>query len=76
MAKQKKNNEPCCCLCGRSGSQVFLFTGMQGYVCADCVETAHEMIVSASTNSATENIDLDKNKLPKPKEIKNDLLQP
>ena len=70
MAKQKKNNEPCCCLCGRSGSQVFLFTGMQGYVCADCVETAHEMIVSASTNSATENIDLDKNKLPKPKEIK------
>ncbi len=70
MAKQKKNNEPCCCLCGRPGSQVFLFTGMQGYVCADCVETAHEMIVSASTNSATENIDLDKNKLPKPKEIK------
>ena len=70
MAKQKKNNEPCCCLCGRSGSQVFLFTGMQGYVCADCVETAHEMIVSTSTNSATENIDLDKNKLPKPKEIK------
>lgn len=70
MAKQKKDNEPCCCLCGRSGSQVFLFTGMQGYVCADCVETAHEMIVSASTNSATENIDLDKNKLPKPKEIK------
>lgn len=70
MAKQKKDNEPCCCLCGRSGSQVFLFTGMQGYVCADCVETAHEMIVSASTNSATENIGLDKNKLPKPKEIK------
>lgn len=70
MAKQKKDNEPCCCLCGRSGSQVFLFTGMQGYVCADCVETAHEMIVSASINSATENIDLDKNKLPKPKEIK------
>lgn len=70
MAKQKKDNEPCCCLCGRPGSQVFLFTGMQGYVCADCVETAHEMIVSASTNSATENIDLDKNKLPKPKEIK------
>lgn len=70
MAKQKKDNEPCCCLCGRSGSQVFLFTGMQGYVCADCVETAHEMIVSASTNSATENIDLDKNKMPKPKEIK------
>lgn len=70
MAKQKKDNEPCCCLCGRSGSQVFLFTGMQGYVCADCVETAHEMIVSASTNSATENVDLDKNKLPKPKEIK------
>lgn len=70
MAKQKKDNEPCCCICGRSGSQVFLFTGMQGYVCADCVETAHEMIVSASTNSATENIDLDKNKLPKPKEIK------
>lgn len=70
MAKQKKDNEPCCCLCGRSGSQVFLFTGMQGYVCADCVETAHEMIVSASANSATENIDLDKNKMPKPKEIK------
>lgn len=70
MAKQKKDNEPCCCLCGRSGSQVFLFTGMQGYVCADCVETAHEMIVSASTNSATENVGLDKNKLPKPKEIK------
>ena len=70
MAKQKKDNEPCCCLCGRPGSQVFLFTGMQGYVCADCVETAHEMIVSASTNSATENVGLDKNKLPKPKEIK------
>ncbi len=28
------------------------------------------MIVSASTNSATENVGLDKNKLPKPKEIK------
>lgn len=70
MAKQKKDNEPCCCICGRSGSQVFLFTGMQGYVCADCVETAHEMIVSASANSTTENLDLDKNKLPKPKEIK------
>lgn len=71
MAKKRENNGASCCLCGRSEPQVILLTGLNGYVCTECVETAHEMIKTAMISSSTsKGLELDKEKLPKPVEIK------
>ena len=70
MAKKKDNSGLTCCLCGRSDSQVILLTGLNGHVCTECVEMAHEMIKTSLKPQSSDNLDLKKDKLPKPIEIK------
>lgn len=70
MAKKKDNSGLTCCLCGRSDSQVILLTGLNGHVCTECVEMAHEMIKTSLQPQTSDNLDLKKEKLPKPIEIK------
>ncbi len=70
MAKKKDNSGLICCLCGRSDSQVILLTGLNGHVCTECVEMAHEMIKTSLQPQSSDNLDLKKDKLPKPIEIK------
>ena len=70
MAKKKDNSGLTCCLCGRSDSQVILLTGLNGHVCTECVEMAHEMIKTSLQSQTSDNLDLKKEKLPKPIEIK------
>ena len=70
MAKKKDNSGLICCLCGRSDSQVILLTGLNGHVCTECVEMAHEMIKTSLQPQTSDNLDLKKEKLPKPIEIK------
>ncbi len=70
MAKKKDNSGLTCCLCGRSDSQVILLTGLNGHVCTECVEMAHEMIKTSLQPQSSDNLDLKKDKLPKPIEIK------
>ncbi len=70
MAKKKDNSGLTCCLCGRSDSQVILLTGLNGHVCTECVEMAHEMIKTSLQPQSSDNLDLKKEKLPKPIEIK------
>ncbi|MBR5469067.1 MAG: ATP-dependent Clp protease ATP-binding subunit ClpX [Paludibacteraceae bacterium] len=70
MAKKKDNSGLTCCLCGRSDSQVILLTGLNGHVCTECVEMAHEMIKTSLRTQTSDNLDLKKEKFPKPIEIK------
>ena len=70
MAKKKDNSGLTCCLCGRSDSQVILLTGLNGHVCTECVEMAHEMIKTSLQPQTSDNLDLKKEKLPKPIDIK------
>ncbi len=78
-----KNNK--CTFCGRPESEVpLLLTGANGYICSDCVESAHQLLQEympgelankqkQAKGKKAESIDL--NKVPKPKEIKDYLDQ-
>lgn len=78
-----KNNK--CTFCGRPESEVpLLLTGANGYICSDCVESAHQLLQEympgelankqkQAKGKKAESIDL--NKVPKPKEIKDYLNQ-
>ena len=63
-----------CSFCGRGEKDVrLLITGMNGFICDECVEQAHEIIKEAFAANKTENADalgFDLNTLPKPKDIK------
>lgn len=63
-----------CSFCGRGEKDVrLLITGMNGFICDECVEQAHEIIKEAFAANKTENADVlgfDLNTLPKPKDIK------
>lgn len=70
----KKNK---CSFCGRSESDVpLLLTGLNGFICSDCVERAHDVIneympsASSSTEKGINNLEVDLKQVPKPKEIK------
>ncbi|MCI7274287.1 ATP-dependent Clp protease ATP-binding subunit ClpX [bacterium] len=76
MASKKK----CCCMCGRPEEEVsMLITGINGYICADCVSQAHHLIeeyfgtasqpVAKGKKQGKKNA-ADLKKVPKPKEIK------
>lgn len=73
MPKQKKR----CSFCGRSEGEVaLLLTGLDGYICSDCVENAHSIINQyVSENKLQYSNEIDRQKLPKPKEIKDFLDQ-
>lgn len=67
MAKQ---NEQRCSFCGRSEREVaMLMTGMDGNICNECAESAHEM-VRETLKQRKSNFGLSMEELPKPKEIK------
>lgn len=68
-----------CSFCGRDRNQVdLLISGVTGNICNDCVERAYEMvsdIQDKKKQSSKKTFNVDKNKLPKPKEIKSFLDQ-
>ena len=65
MAEKKRNR---CSFCGRSEEQVaLLMTGMEGYICNECVEQAHAILREEAMLPKS---DFDMKELPKPKEIK------
>ncbi len=66
-----------CSFCGRPESEVgFLITGMDGCICNDCAEQAHEIAREAMGEVMKGRLSkLDINELPKPKEIKDFLDQ-
>lgn len=64
-------NKRRCSFCGRSEKEVgFLITGMSGCICDACIEQAYEITVEARRTQHTPVGELDLQKLPKPKEIK------
>ena len=63
---QKGSSQRHCMFCGRKESEVpFLLQGLDGYICSDCVELAHEYLTDSiqksAAKSSSERID-DKNK--------------
>ena len=61
-------NKRTCSFCGRSEKEVrLLISGLNGYICDDCAEQAHQ-IATLDKAPSTGKLNLDK--LPKPKEIK------
>ena len=70
MPTRKHNNS--CSFCGRSESEVpVLLNGIDGYICSDCVEAAHQMLQTAAQNSNGGKKDIPNfTTLPKPKDIK------
>jgi len=73
MAKYQQR----CSFCGRSESEVkMLLTGINGYICNECVERAHEMIQeSLSNDKKGSKFSISKEELPNPMEIKDFLDQ-
>lgn len=70
MAKKTVLNK--CSFCGRTENEVpILITGLNGFICSDCVNQAHEIIETAvgSSRAASGHTKKIKN-VPKPKEIK------
>lgn len=56
-----------CSFCGRKNSEVsFLISGIDGFICNECAEAAHDICRENMVHKATEQI----KDLPKPKEIK------
>ncbi len=79
MVKRKENH---CSFCGRSESEVsVLITGVNGFICDQCIEQAYEIVQALPGNQTEEtaaskaNQKPDINKVPKPQEIKDYLDQ-
>ena len=50
---QKGSSQRHCMFCGRKESEVpFLLQGMDGFICSDCVELAHEYITDSIQKTA------------------------
>ena len=74
MATKKTNK---CSFCGRSENEVpLLLTGLNGFICSECVENAHKVLEEylpadmAHSSNKNEKQDIDLKKVPKPAEIK------
>ncbi len=70
---RRKSNKRYCNFCGRSEDEVgFLITGLNGNICDNCVEQAHEIVNEAlhSHGNVADGLDLGLSDLPKPKDIK------
>lgn len=71
-----KRNEQRCSFCGRSESEVaMLMTGLDGNICNECAESAHEMVRETLKKRSKSAFSLSLEELPKPKEIKESLDQ-
>lgn len=69
----KKSDKHFCSFCGRSESEVsLLLTGLNGYICSDCVKQAADIIGLHEERNAKKNSKFtsDFKNVPKPKEIK------
>ena len=62
-----------CSFCGRSENEIkMLLTGINGYICDECVERAYELVKeSVDSKEKINSFSVSKEELPKPKEIKN-----
>lgn len=72
MAKENSNTTYCS-FCGRSDDDVnFLISGLSGQICDSCVEQAYQIVTEnlKTKKAAKSGLDVDKDKLPTPKEIK------
>ena len=66
-----KNTGHRCSFCGRSDKEVqLMITGIDGYICNECVERANEICQEALKTVSQSKLGLDLNTLPKPQEIK------
>ena len=80
MAKKKINR---CSFCGRDEHDVaLLITGMDGFICADCIRQAYSIIQTIDKNGAADGsvtggqaTGMTMAKVPKPQEIKDYLDQ-
>lgn len=64
----KRRDERHCSFCGRGEADVdLLLSGIEGYICNNCVEQAHTVL---RENSMVKASDFSMTELPKPKEIK------
>ena len=72
MSNSKNNNKKHCVLCGRGEHEVpLLLSGLDGYVCSDCIEMAHEVLgQQMGTVRKEESKHKRLENLHKPKEIK------
>lgn len=69
--KKSTRTQRRCSFCGRSESEVgFLITGINGCICDECAERAHEIVEEAAEQKKEEAGKLNMEELPKPKEIK------
>ncbi|MGC9151956.1 MAG: ATP-dependent Clp protease ATP-binding subunit ClpX [Microbacter sp.] len=69
MAK-KVGQERICFMCGRPESEAgSLISGLQGAICVDCVEMAHDLLQELSSKASSD-LKLNAHSLPKPKDIK------
>lgn len=67
-----------CNFCGRSENEVkLLITGLNGYICENCAEQAHDIVVSTGLLNGNKDLQGEKpfklKKVPKPREIKKHL---
>ncbi|MBQ9548530.1 MAG: ATP-dependent Clp protease ATP-binding subunit ClpX [Bacteroidales bacterium] len=70
MEEKKQHKGQRCLLCGRSAGEVSLMLqGLDGCICSDCVQTAHEYVRSQAELSAKQSVPT-LSDAPKPKEIK------
>lgn len=76
MDKQKDKQHPHCSFCGRTEKEVrLMLTGVDGYICDDCVRQAAEVLQNAFPDEETsrgggKGFNIDFKDVPKPKEIK------
>ncbi len=69
---KKPTNEECCSFCGRPASQTSgLLAGLNGYICADCVQQAEKIFKEQSSHRGqSSQLDLMHMTIPTPSEIK------
>ncbi len=71
-----KNTGHRCSFCGRTDKEVqLMITGIDGYICNECVERANEICQEALHTVTQSKLGLDLKTLPKPQEIKSFLDQ-
>ncbi|MGX8682675.1 MAG: ATP-dependent Clp protease ATP-binding subunit ClpX [Bacteroidales bacterium] len=65
-----------CSFCGRTDKDVrLMITGINAYICDECVKRAGEIVNEALENTATSKLGINLKTMPKPKEIKDFLDQ-
>lgn len=63
-----------CAFCGRPESKVpILIDGLEASICSDCAESAHEIVSEEMHSKSKDEVQIDKDALPKPIEIKSHL---